>query len=174
MVHIERINHMPAWFLVCSFRSLRFFKVFENQEAQCATQVHSIPNETRYVVRRAIRNCLMRVSQVNQQIIVLSMGAVSVLKLQEDGAQLLHSVRFDLKSDRVGIFPGFCSDNFPFVLMQLGEFDGMNFTNYLGWQSHHIRVSQPNEVEISGEFIPQIYDWQTKSLVGINQDGRLQ
>jgi hypothetical protein len=61
------------------------------------------------------------------------MGAVTVMKLQEDGAQLLHSIRFDLKSDRVGIFPGFCVDNFPFILMQLGEFDGMNFTNYLGW-----------------------------------------
>ena len=45
----------------------------------------------------------------------------------------MHSIRFDLKSDRVGIFPGFCVDNFPFILMQLGEFDGMNFTNYLGW-----------------------------------------
>jgi hypothetical protein len=33
MVHIERINHMPAWFVTCSFRSLRFFKVLENEEA---------------------------------------------------------------------------------------------------------------------------------------------
>ncbi len=43
-----------------------------------------LPREKRLPLRKAIKNCLMRINQVNELVIVLSMGAVTILKLDEE------------------------------------------------------------------------------------------
>jgi hypothetical protein len=86
------------------------------------------------------------------------MGSVSMIKLTETDAALVHIVRI-VRTDRVGLFPGFCVDNFPFVLAQLGNFTQEQFLQqtdikYEGWVSHHLGMQAESEVKDFGSFRP--------------------
>lgn len=43
------------------------------------------------------------------------MGAVSMVKITETECYIKHKVGI-VRTDRVGLFPGFCSENFPFII----------------------------------------------------------
>lgn len=51
------------------------------------------------------------------------MGAVTILNVTDLDAVIMHSVRI-VRTDRVGLFPGFCRDNFPYIITQVGDFNG--------------------------------------------------
>jgi len=80
IVHIERVLHMPVWFISCTFRSFKFFKVVEDD----LKYNFDLPYNRRFFLKGAIKNCFMRISQINNLIIVISMGAVVVVKFDEE------------------------------------------------------------------------------------------
>jgi len=89
------------------------------------------------------------------------------VSIEDENATILHTVKI-LRTDRVGLFPGFCPNNFPYALAQVGDFNGEQFlkqenVNYLGWVTHHLGMQQESEIPSEfGEFRPQIYDFTTK------------
>ena len=73
---------------------------------------------------------------------ILGMGSVAVCKITETDLTMVHRVGI-VRTDRVGLFPGFCPDSFPFAISQLGDFNGDEYLaqeniKYLGWTSHHL------------------------------------
>ena len=54
------------------------------------------------------------------------MGAVTILNVNEQNATIEGTVRI-VRTDRVGLFPGFCEENFPYILTQVGDFTGEQF-----------------------------------------------
>lgn len=46
-----------------------------------------------------------------------------MVKISEEDVFIAHSVKI-VRTDRVGLFPGFCSDNFAFGISQVGDFNG--------------------------------------------------
>lgn len=56
----------------------------------------------------------------------MSMGSVTIVNMSEENAGVAHSIKI-VRTDRVGLFPGFCADNFPYAVSQIGDFSGDQF-----------------------------------------------
>jgi hypothetical protein len=75
-----------------------------------------MPVENRKVLRDTIRLGFLRVQQHGGNVIMLSMGGVTMIKVTEDGNAFISNTVNIVRTDRVGLFPGYCSDNFPFLI----------------------------------------------------------
>jgi hypothetical protein len=117
VLHIERLNHLPSWFMCITFRSFRLFKIVEEvKENDPENVLLRMPVENRKVLRDTIRLGFLRVQQHGGNVIMLSMGGVTMIKVTEDGNAFISNTVNIVRTDRVGLFPGYCSDNFPFLI----------------------------------------------------------
>ena len=69
-------------------------------------------------VKKAIAVQLIRLEQVNGQLLLLCVDCVNVVKVTDTEAVLVRSIEFTTRTNRVGILPGFDLDDFPFVMSQ--------------------------------------------------------
>ena len=66
-------------------------------------------------VPRAISKYLLRLHQMKGLLIVLCLDAIMVIEITTDESKILNTIQCH-RSDRIGLFPGFDPDEFPFVL----------------------------------------------------------
>lgn len=142
IIHLEKVNHLAGWFVCITFRSFRLFKVMQEPIGVSGDGRLVLPQEHRKVIRDVVSLGFLKMQQHDGNIIVLSMGGVTMVRISESDASITHSCRC-VRTDRIGLFPGFCSVNFPYAISQIGDFNGEEFLEqknlkYLGWASHHI------------------------------------
>ena len=41
---------------------------------------------------------------------------------------------------------------------------------FTGWRSHHLRITQDGEIEGIENILPQLFDFETKTLIAIDLD----
>lgn len=135
---------MPEWLVGCTKRALRVFRLEDSHQSYDGRPVKKSIKDLK-CVRFAISKSLIKLQQINSQIILLCFDRVNILKVTEDDAQIVHSVEYN-RSERIGIFPGFDYDNFPFIMRQhYKSADPCAKTckggDYTEWQSHHLRIT---------------------------------
>lgn len=78
--------------------------------------------------------------------------------MTDEDATIIHSIPFD-RTERIGIFPGFDYDNFPFVMRHHFQMNNPLTSKtmdgeYKGWRSHHLRITQNGEIEGINNVLP--------------------
>ena len=176
---IERVIHMPDWIVACTVRALRVFRLEESTVTLHGQPVQKALKDTR-CIKNAISKQLIKLQQVEGMILLICLDCVNILKVTEDDAQIVHTVEYD-RCSRVGILPGFDYENFPFILRQ-HQYHSVNHKMRRErcvapemcikkeWRSHHLRITQDSYACGIGNLSPQLFDFETKTLVAIDED----